>query len=127
MLFDLSTIHWGNIRFIVGGLILIWIGRWRRWRWVHNGWFRLAHLLTMGMVALQTVAMLPCPLSVWEWELRRMAGQVDQPRSGFIQHWVERLMYYELPSWIFAPLYIVFFILILYTVRAMPPRWPWKR
>lgn len=123
----LLLLHFAIVSFLVVGLILIWIGRWLHWRWIYNGWFRLVHLLVMGMVAVQAVAQLPCPLTVWEWELRQMAGQVDPDSPGFIQYWVQRMMFYDLPSWIFATLYIVFFILILYTARAVRPRWPWEK
>ena len=60
-------------------------------------WFRLAHLATIVIVALQAWLGRLCPLTIWELELRRAAGQAYQEQS-FIEYWVARYLYLDLPS-----------------------------
>jgi len=38
------VVHFAFVLFVVGGLVLIWIGVVLRWAWVRNFWFRVAHL-----------------------------------------------------------------------------------
>ena len=40
----LLVVHFLLAAFIVGGLVLVWIGAARGWPWVRNPWFRYAHL-----------------------------------------------------------------------------------
>ena len=46
----LLVIHVAFVAFVVFGLILILIGKLRRWNWVRNTWFRIAHLCAIGIV-----------------------------------------------------------------------------
>ena len=47
-----------------------------RWKWVRNPWFRAIHLIAIGIVVAESLAGIPCPLTVWERQLRKMAGQI---------------------------------------------------
>ena len=38
--------------FIVFGLIFIFIGKSLSWVWIYNPWFRLTHILAIGIVAI---------------------------------------------------------------------------
>jgi hypothetical protein len=116
------VLHFAVVAFIVGGLAAIWIGRWRGWRWVRNFWFRLAHLLAMFVVAVQPLLGLICPLTVWEWEMRQRAEQGRPEEAGFIEHWVHRLLYFDLPPAFFTALYIAFFAAVVWTWWAVRPR-----
>ena len=62
--------HFLVAAFITGGLILVWIGAWRKWGWARNRWFRYLHLATIAFVALDALAGIACPLTVWEDSLR---------------------------------------------------------
>jgi len=42
-----------------------------------------------------------CPLTIWEREPRRAAGQSFHA-SSFIEHWVNRYLYLDLPWWLFV-------------------------
>lgn len=79
---------------------------------MRNRWFRLAHVAAILIVVVQSWAGRICPLTVWESELRRRAGQ--QPYSEtFVQHWLHRLLFYDAEPWLFTTIYTVFGALVL--------------
>jgi hypothetical protein len=104
------------------GFVLIWIGYFRGWTFVRNIWFRAAHLAAMGYVALEAIAGLTCPLTAWEARFRVMAGQEERYEGSFIQHWVHRLIFFDLPEWVFTIVYLSFFALFLLTFWIVRPR-----
>ena len=108
----LLIIHVLFVAFVVLGLIAIYLGLWLRWNWVRNFWFRILHLAGIGFVVVQTWAGMICPLTIWEMQLRNMAGQSTYEGS-FIQHWLQYLLYYEAPQWVFILLYTLFAGLVL--------------
>ena len=118
MLADLLVVlHFGIVAFIVGGLVLVWIGAARSWRWIRNPWFRYLHVAAIAFVAAQALLGIVCPLTVWEDVLR---GGV-RPES-FIAHWVHRLLYYRAPEWVFTAAYTLWTLATLLTLRLVPPR-----
>lgn len=103
---------------VVGGLLLIWIGAWRRWQWVRTRWLRIVHLAAIVFVAGSTLIGVACPLTTMEDALRgRTPGA-----SGFIERWVGALLYYDWPAWVFTVLYVGFAALVAGTWIAVPPR-----
>jgi len=113
----LLVLHFAIVGFIVGGLLLTWAGASLGWAWVRNPWFRYAHLGAIGFVALEAVIGMMCPLTLWEDALRGGA----RPDS-FIGRWVQRLLYYRAPEWVFTALYIAWAAATLATLRLVPPR-----
>ncbi len=107
--------------FVVLGLMLIFIGKWRGWNWVTFFWFRIAHLLAIAVVVLQSWLGLICPLTIWEMDLRAMAGEAAYTGS-FIAHWIERLLYYRAPDWVFVLLYTCFGALVVASWIWIRPR-----
>src|SRR5437899_5901694 len=79
------AVHVAIVIFITVALPLIWIGAALRWRWIRIGWLRALHLGAIGFVALESLAGIACPLTVWEALLRHR-----QPPQGLIQQWIER-------------------------------------
>jgi hypothetical protein len=61
---------------------------------------------------------IPCPLTVLESWLRRDTGR----HQGFIEYWLERLIYYDFPPWVFTLSYALFAVLVLCTWRFVAPR-----
>ena len=100
------------VTFVVVGLVLIFIGNWRSWAWVRNYRFRLFHLLCIGFVMLESWVGVACPLTVWEMDLREMAGEATYSGS-FIQHWLHAILYYDAPQWVFVVVYTLFGCLAL--------------
>jgi polyferredoxin len=66
----------------------------------------------MVFIAGQTWFGQLCPLTVWEQDLRRIAGEVGY-RESFIEHWLSRLLYWEAPWWAFVAAYTGFALLVV--------------
>ena len=113
----LLVVHFGIAAFIVGGLILTWIGAAAGWRWVRNPWFRYLHLAAIAFVAGEALLGIACPLTVWEDLLR---GGL-RPES-FVGRWVRRFLYYEVPQSTFTVLYVLWAAATLVTLWLAPPR-----
>jgi hypothetical protein len=112
------------VAFVVGGLALIFTGAARAWRWVRNPWFRLAHILAIGFVVVQSWFAAMCPLTTLENILREQAGSAAY-KGDFIAHWLQAILYYNAPAWVFAVCYTIFGVLVLANwgmVRPMPFR-----
>jgi len=107
--------------FVVLGLILIFVGKLLAWRWVRNPWFRVIHLLGIGVVVLQSWCGVICPLTIWEMDLRLKAGETIY-RDSFITHWLNELLYYQAPSWVFTAGYTAFGGLVLASWFLVRPR-----
>lgn len=107
--------------FVVFGLVLIFAGKFMSWQWVRNPWFRMVHLLSIGIVVLQSWFGVICPLTIWEMELRAKAGQAIYEGS-FITHWLNELLYYQAPSWVFMVCYTFFGGLVLFSWFVVRPR-----
>lgn len=115
------ALHVGVVAFVVLGAVLILVGAWRRWRWIHGFAWRLVHLLLMGYIALQAWLGELCPLTVWEQALRRRAGERTYEES-FIEHWLSRAIFFEAPWWTFVAAYTGFALLVLLLWFKVPPR-----
>lgn len=115
------AIHMLFVLFVILGLFFILAGGVRGWLWVKNPWFRLGHLLSIGLVVVLSWFQAICPLTTIEMAMRSRAG--DAVYSGsFIAHWLETLLYYDAPKWVFALGYTVFGLLVLACWIAVPPR-----
>lgn len=114
------TLHATIVAFVIGGLILIVAGNLRRWRWVNAPWFRLLHLAAILTVIAETWLDFPCPLTTLEMWLRALAHEPTYA-GGFIEHWLHRLLYYDLPPWVFLLGYSLFGLLVLATWLVFPP------
>lgn len=101
------ALHVGIVVFVVGLLPLVLIGGTLGWRWVRHFGLRLTHLALMVFIAAQAWLGQLCPLTVWEQDLRRLAGQ-SAYRESFIEHWLSRLLYWEAPWWVFVAAYTGF-------------------
>lgn len=114
-------LHLGIVLFVVLGLPAILLGNRLGWAWVNRLGWRLLHLLAIGVVALQAWLGRYCPLTILESWLREQAGQAAYAGS-FMQHWIERLLYHEAPLWVFAVLYTLFALAVLWAWWRHPPR-----
>ena len=113
----LLVLHFAIVVFIVGGLILTWVGGALGWAWVGNPWFRYAHLGAIAFVALEAVLGLACPLTVME-DLLRGGARAE----SFVGRWVRYFLYYRAPEWVFTALYVAWTAATLATLWLVPPR-----
>jgi hypothetical protein len=105
--------------FVVVGLVLILLGSLLSWAWVRNWWFRVTHLAAIGVVVLQSWLGAICPLTKLEMLLRSKAGDATYAGS-FVSHWLEAILYYRAPAWVFAACYTAFAAIVVLT-------WVWVR
>ena len=113
--------HLAVVVFNVGGLVLIVAGNRLGWRWVNRWWFRAAHLAAIGVVVAQAWLGITCPLTTLESWLRGLAGGAPYG-TGFIQHWVQRLLFYDAPACVFASAYTLFGLAVVAAWWYFPPR-----
>jgi hypothetical protein len=116
--------HAGYVLFVVVGLLLILLGLVFRWRWVRNFWFRLAHLLAIGVVGAEAVLGITCPFTDLEKYLRARGGQ-EAYTGDFLGWCAHRLLFFEAPPWVFTTGHILFALLVLVVFVLAPPTWPW--
>ena len=109
------------VAFVVIGLVLIFIGKAWRWSWVRNPWFRASHLVTIVVIVVQSWLGVICPLTTLEMALRSKAGEAVYTGS-FIAHWIERLLYYQAPWWVFVVCYTAFGALVIASWFWVKPR-----
>lgn len=122
----LLFVHVLFVAFVVFGLAAILIGKLLGWAWVRNPWFRIAHLSAIGIVVLQSWVGVICPLTNWEMALRERAG--DTVYSGsFISHWLESVLYFQAPMWVFTVCYTVFAAVVITSWFWVRPRHFTKR
>lgn len=119
-------LHFAVVLFVVLGLPVIFVGNWAGWAWVNWFGWRLAHVLAIGVVALQAWLGQYCPLTVLESWLRVQGGQSEYAGS-FVQHWVSQLIYYNAPLWVFALAYTVFGVLVVFAWWRHPPHPPHRQ
>ena len=78
------------------------------------------------MVVAQAWFGVICPLTTLEMSLRAQAGDVAY-EGTFISHWLQQLLYYQAPPWVFVVCYTLFSGLVAGTwfgFRPMPFRSP---
>lgn len=120
----LLLLHVLFVAFVIVGLLLILLGGAFGWRWVRNPLFRWLHLVAIAVVVAQAWVGLVCPLTSWEMALRERAGEAVYA-GGFIAHWLEQLLYYRAPDWVFVLVYSLFGLLVLASWFLVRPR-PWR-
>lgn len=120
------TIHAVFVLFVVGAQLLILSGWLRRWAWTRNPVFRLAHLGAIGFIVLETWFGVPCPLTLLENRLRLMAD-TDAYEMSFVGYWLNHLLFYAAPPWLFTIIYTAFSLVVVLTFFVYPPHHDRKR
>lgn len=115
------VLHVAVVMFVVGGLVMILVGNLHAWRWVNALGFRVAHLATIAVVVVEGWLGAVCPLTTLEMRLRIKAGAPVYAGS-FIEHWLQRILYFEAPAWVFMVVYSLFGVIVLATWWYFPPR-----
>jgi hypothetical protein len=110
------------VLFAVGGELAILAGAALHWQWIRGRLFRFLHLAAVILVAIEAAIGMACPLTVWEYQLRRMAGQASEEQISFIGRIIRSIIFYDFPPWVFTALYIGFGLLVVLTFLLIPPR-----
>lgn len=115
------VLHVAIVLFVVGGLVLIVLGNLRAWPWVNAWSFRLAHLATIGVVVAEAWWGIVCPLTTLEMWLREQA-QGSTYGGSFVEHWLQALLFWQAPPWVFTAAYTLFGVAVLAAWWRYPPR-----
>lgn len=121
------TLHFIYVMFVLTGELAIIAGWIFKQKWIRNIPFRVTHLVAIMIVAAQALLKVPCPLTVWENQLREKAGQTAEWDISFIGRLLRAVIYYDFPDWVFMLIYVGFAALVLLTVILIPPRKKAKR
>jgi hypothetical protein len=109
------------VAFVLVGLVLIFVGNVLNWSWVRNPLFRTAHLVAIGVVVIQSWLGVICPFTTLEMALRSRAGNAVYSCT-FISHWLETILYYHAPAWVFVGCYTVFGAVVVASWFLVRPR-----
>lgn len=118
---SIFILHFLFVAFIVLGLVFIWLGYLAKIKFIRNAKFRICHLIAMGIVVVESLIGMICPLTEWENSLRIKGGQGQVYEAGFVAEWLHKIIFFDLSLRTFIIIYILFFALLLFTFRIIPP------
>jgi hypothetical protein len=116
-------VHAAYVAFVVIGFAAIVAGAIAGARWSRSFALRVAHLAAILLVCVEVAIGVVCPLTSLENALRLRAGGAAYP-ADFIGYWVDRVIFYDFPTWVFALLYFGFAAMVALSWWLWPPRWP---
>jgi hypothetical protein len=117
------AIHVAYVAYVVLGQLLIIVAAPMKWEWARNPWFRFSHLAAIGIVAYEALRGLRCPLTVWEEQLRELAGQTFNGSETFMGRLLHNILFIEnQPEIFFTTAYIAVLVLVLQGLIMYPPR-----
>lgn len=116
-------IHVAYVGYVVLGQLAIIVAAPFKWQWARNPWFRFSHLTAIAIVAYEEFRGIRCPLTVWEEQLRALAGQGFNDSQTFVGRLMHDLLFYDLPQIFFTTVHVAAFVLILQALIMFPPRW----
>lgn len=111
---------------VLGQGVIVLAGTFRR-QWGRNPWFRFSHLIMILIVVVEESVGWRCPLTIWEEQLRELAGQ-----PGQLDTFMARLGHYLLFSkdincgWsqqTISAVNVAFGALVVQALLMYPPRW----
>ena len=94
--------HFCIFLFIILSFFLIPFGYYQKWEWVKNKYYRLIHLILMGIIFIETILGFMCPLTILEKFLRN-----DIEINNKITQIIHQIMYWDLPTYQFTILYLL--------------------
>ena len=111
-------LHFLVIIFIISLYFLIPYGYSKNWKFVKNYKIRLAHLMLIFFITLETFLGIICPLTTLENDLR---GQLYS--ETFISFWISKVIYWDLPTTFFIVVYTIFLIFaIILWLKFLPKK-----
>jgi hypothetical protein len=120
----LVFVHVLYVGYVVVGQLAIIVAAPFRWEWARNPWFRYSHLAAIGVVAYEALNNIRCPLTVWEEQLRELAGQSIYEGQSFVGRLFHSLLYWDnVPEIFFTTLHVAMFVVVVQGVVMFPPRW----
>ncbi len=110
--------------YVVFGQLAIVVAAPFRWQWARNPWFRYSHLLAIAVVVLEELMGWRCPLTVWEEQLRALAGQEVTQAESFVGRIARDMLFHtDVPQAVFTLLHAAVGVLVVQGAIMYPPRW----
>jgi hypothetical protein len=119
----LVFVHLLYCGYVVLGQVAIVIAAPFKWEWARNPWFRYSHLLAIAVVVLEVGMNWRCPLTVWEEQLRVLAGQDVNECHSFIGRIAHNTLFFDAPPIFFNTLHVAMGVVVAQGVLMFPPRW----
>lgn len=113
------AVHVFIIAFNLFGLVVVPLGAWLGWNFVHAPLWRLLHIASLGITALQSALGRACFLTVWQSFL---SGESENPEP-LVMQWVNSVIFWPLPIWAFMLIYALGFAYVLALLWLVPLRW----
>ena len=117
----IALIHLGIVLFAILGLLAILLGGALGWNWVRSWRFRLIHLAVIVFVAVQALFDRICPLTTWESELRKRAGE-GKMEGSFVGRLAGETLYVDVPQRTLNRYYVAFALIVLVSLWLVKPR-----
>lgn len=111
--------HFTVVVFNVFWLVAVPLGAWLGWEFVRSFGWRIVHLATMVIVAGQAAAGRLCFLTIFQNDLQSASGGATPP--SLLTRLVFNAIYWPLPDWVFAPLYVLALAFTAFLWFAVPP------
>lgn len=111
--------HFAVVLFNVFWLIAVPLGAWLSRSFVRSYSWRMVHLAALVIVAVQAAAGRLCFLTVLQNNLQAASGGATPP--SLLTRIVMVAIYWPLPDWVFAPLYILALAFAAFLWFAVPP------
>jgi hypothetical protein len=102
------ALHLVVIAFNIAGLVVIPLGARLDWDWVRIRGWRALHVASWVVVAVQAVLGRACFLTDWQDGLQGAGGE-----PPMIMRWVNSVIYWPLPMWVFTAMYVALFAYVL--------------
>lgn len=101
--------HFCIFLFMILSFFLIPLGYYQKWEWVKNKYYRLIHLVLMGIIFIETILGFMCPLTILENFLRN-----DIEINNKITQIIHQIMYWDLPTYQFIILYLLSLLYLIF-------------
>jgi hypothetical protein len=113
------VIHFLYALTIIGGLVIVYVGKFLKWGFVKNATFRLIHLIMIMIVAFESIFHIECPLTYIEYKLLSLA-KIHHQNTPFIAGFINKILFWNLPNEFFDILYIGLALVILMSFVFVP-------
>lgn len=116
------VLHLAYVLYVLMGQAAIMVGYVLGWSWTRNKWFRLSHVSMIGIVVVEALLSITCPLTTLETYLRLEGGQTVR-NGSFIGRFAHDLLFVTLDSATLTYLYCAFGGLVAIFLFLAPIRW----
>ena len=123
------ALHLAYVAYVILGQLFIILAGTMKWKCGRNPWFRYTHLLAIAVVAYEALMDIRCPLTVWEEQLRELAGQASTTGETFVGRIVHNLLFVDQyftdnrpPEGFFTTVYIAVFLIVIQAFLLYTPR-----